>query len=439
MTERTANGPISTRAEANTPVDEMSTQVLADKTEGAVKSAAPLPERRKYDQSRLRVLAFKLLDQSYVVDMADVEEIVRSTDLFSVNIASAHVEGLMKRRSRIVPVVDLRKKLGLTASPSTVETGVIIMKLSLGLVGFIVDAVLESLWVNPADFEVPSPVVVPIERAYIQGIAHLDDRVLVMLDLEQLLLPEERSTLKTLRTAEADKVHPGADFDLPTGQDMSYQRRPGGRGLKAEGKLAPGQMPEVETLLAHAPALIEDADLRTDAKRPRLEGAGQRVSKREDLRRLVIFELSGELYGVSIDVVNEISRPLPLMPLPHTPAYVLGVVNLRGTVLPVIDLRRKFALPIRPESETADRVHPADKDKAYPGENRLLFLKASNMQAALWVDAMHELARIPRGAFKPAPQGVARIAPEYYRQVVMLDDQLLIELNVEKLLTDTRG
>jgi purine-binding chemotaxis protein CheW len=145
-----------------------------------------------------------------------------------------------------------------------------------------------------------------------------------------------------------------------------------------------------------------------------------------NLRRLVVFELSGELYGVSIDIVNEISRPLPLMPLPHTPAYVLGLVNLRGTVLPVIDLRRKFALtPIHPTSET--------------GENRLLFLKTSTMQAALWVDAMHELARIPREAFKPAPQGVARIAPEYYRHVAMLDNRLLIELNAEKLLADTRG
>jgi purine-binding chemotaxis protein CheW len=364
----------------------------------------PLPERRKYEQSRLRVLAFKLLDQTYVVDMAVVEEIVRSTDLFSVHIASAHVEGLMKRRGRIVPVVDLRNKLGLTVSSSTVETSVIIVKLSLGLVGFIVDAVSESLWINPADFEVPSPVVVSIEHAYIQGIAHLEDRVLVMLDLEQLLLPEERLTLKTLRTVDSQ------DFDLSSGKRLVD---PAGEAARPTGKV-----PEIETLLA-------DTEARTETAPPRGEGVSPRESEPGDLRRLVTFELSGELYGVSIDVVNEISRPLPLMPLPHTPDYVLGVVNLRGTILPVIDLRRKFALPIGPQSET--------------GENRLLFLKTAKMQAALWVDTMHELARIPRRAFKPAPQGVARIAPEYYRQVAMLDDQLLIELNAEKLLADTRG
>jgi purine-binding chemotaxis protein CheW len=380
---------------------------VKDSDAKSVKSSAkpgPLPERRKYEQSRLRVLAFKLLDQTYVVDMAVVEEIVRSTDLFSVHIASAHVEGLMKRRGRIVPIVDLRKKLGLTTSSTTVETSVIIVKLPLGLVGFIVDAVSESLWVNPADFEVPSPVVVSIEQAYIQGIAHLEDRVLVMLDLEQLLLPEERLTLKTLRTVDSQ------DFDLPTGKRLS--NTPG------EAARPTGKVPEIETLFARAEIQIE-----TD--HPLGEGISPHESKPDDLRRLVTFELSGELYGVSIDVVNEISRPLPLMPLPHTPDYVLGIVNLRGTVLPVIDLRRKFALPIAPQSET--------------GENRLLFLKTAKMQAALWVNAMHELARIPHQAFKPAPQGVARIAPEYYRQVAMLDDQLLIELNAEKLLADTRG
>ncbi len=345
-------------------------------------TAAKLPSserqslpRRQYKQKRLRVLAFGLADQTYVVDLALIEEIIRSTTLVTVEIASKYVEGLIKRRGRIVPVVDLRKKLGLSARAATVETSVIIAKLPFGLVGFIVDSVFESLWVETSDFEIPSPVVIPIDQAYIQGIAHLGDKVLIMLDLEPLFMPEEQEVLQGLR----------------------------GQVIEA----SPGTLVPTQTLFAEH-----------DAAATQSPAEAEQVGAR---RRLVMFELSGELYGIPIEQVTEISRPLTLMPLPHTPAYVLGLVNLRGTILPVIDLRHRFGLSINP-----------------PGfENRLLFLKSSGGQVALWVEAVHDLARLPESDFKPAPSGVARIAAEYYSQVALLGERLLIELDIEKLLVDT--
>jgi len=136
---------------------------------------------------------------------------------------------------------------------------------------------------------------------------------------------------------------------------------------------------------------------------------------------LVAFELSGELYGVSIDDVAEISRPLPLVPLPHVPPHILGLTNLRGIVLPVIDLRRRFCLPIRPDNP----------------DNRLVLLKTAEYQVALWVDAIHGLLRLSQADFQPAPPNVARIDPEYYNQVAQVDERLLIELNCQKLLANT--
>jgi len=130
--------------------------------------------------------------------LAQVEEIIRPTDLIRMDGTPESVEGLVKRRGRIVPVVDLRKRLGLPVSPFTVETCVIVIKLPFGAVGFVVDSAAELMWVNTRDFEVPSPVIVDIDQVYLQGVAHLDDRLLVMLDLEQLLTAKEQDELAEL-------------------------------------------------------------------------------------------------------------------------------------------------------------------------------------------------------------------------------------------------
>ena len=154
--------------------------------------------RRKYAQTDLRAVVFKMAGHEYVVDVAQVEEIIRPTELIDMEGTPEYVEGLVKRRGRIVPVVDLRRKLGISVSPPTVETCVIIAKLPIGPVGFLVDSASELMWVKTQDFEVPSQVIAGIDQVYLQGVAHLGDRLLVMLDLERLFTPVEQQDLREL-------------------------------------------------------------------------------------------------------------------------------------------------------------------------------------------------------------------------------------------------
>lgn len=322
--------------------------------------------RRKYDQPDLRVVVFKLAGHEYVVDVAGVQEIIRPSNLIEMAGAPEYVEGLTKRRGRIVPIVDLRKRLGLAVSPLTAETCVLIAKLPVGPVGFLVDSASELMWVKTQDFEVPSRVIAGIDQAYIQGVAHLDDRLLVMLDLELLLTPGEQEQLDELRS-------------LPQEQ--------------------------AETLFnGHV-------------------DAGAREAEREQaLRRLVAFELGDDVYGVPITQVAEIRETLAVTPLPNAADHVLGLANLRGVVLPVIDLRRRFQLPLKPEGP----------------DNRLIVLKGSEYLVGVWVDAARGLERLPQASFQPAPPDVARIDQEYYEQVTTLDDgRILIELDVQRLVADT--
>lgn len=341
--------------------------------------------RRKYAQPELRVVVFHLAGHEHVVDAAQVHEIIRPTNLIRMGSAPHYVEGLVKRQGRIVPVVDLRKRLGLSASSPTVDTCVIITKLPVGPVGLLVDAATELMWVKTRDFEVPSKVVAGIDEVYIQGVAHLGDRLLVMLDLAFIFTHDEQEELGEL-----------GDLPLDTIEDED----------------------EVETLFTGG---IGEAATEGEEDRS-IRQVGDQASDGQKLHSLIAFELSGELYGVPITDVREISEPLPLMPLPNVPAHVLGLINLRGVVLPVIDLRRKFELSLQPDGP----------------DSRLIVVKGPGYPVALRVDAVRDLARLPQVDFQPAPPDVARIDPEYYEQVAVLDSgEMLIELNVEELLADT--
>ena len=151
--------------------------------------------RRRYDQPELRVVVFQMAGHEYAVNVAQVQEVIRPTNLISIDGVPDYVEGLVERRGRIVPIVDLRKRLGLTVSPPTVESCVIVVKLSIGLVGFLADSASELIWVKTRDFEIPSRVIAGIEQVYLQGVAHLGDRLLVMLDLQRLLTQNEQASL----------------------------------------------------------------------------------------------------------------------------------------------------------------------------------------------------------------------------------------------------
>ncbi|MBN2003823.1 MAG: chemotaxis protein CheW [Anaerolineae bacterium] len=349
-----------------------------------------VPQPVPYTTPDLRVVVFKVAAHEYAVDAALVQEVMQVSDLAHMDGMPDYVEGIVKRRGRIIPVVDIKKRLGLPSEQFAEEFSlnrdknddttmrltpanfpakycVVLVRLPPGMVGLLADAASELMWVKTYDFEVPSPLIAGMLRehsAALRGIAHLGGRLLVMLDPLQLFSTKEWQAL-------------------------------------------PAAMPD----LSKAPATLYAGETEKE------EDAAQ---TRRARRRLLTLDLGDELYGIEAGAVAEIREPMPYTPLPNTPDYVLGLVNLRGSVLPVIDLRRRFGLPCRPAGP----------------ENRLIILKGAPHMIALWVDKVHELARLSPGDFRPAPPGVARIAPEYYDQVAPVGKRMLIELNVPRLLAD---
>ncbi len=134
--------------------------------------------------------------------------------------------------------------------------------------------------------------------------------------------------------------------------------------------------------------------------------------------QLVSFHLADETFGVAITKVREIILMCDITRVPQTPHYVEGLINLRSNVLPVIDLRGLFGLP---ESE---QTH----------DKRIMVMQVGNQTVGIIVDGVDEVLRISQDQIAPPPPTVAGLGNEYLNGLVKLDKQLLILLDIDKIL-----
>lgn len=155
----------------------------------------------QHDRERHQLVSFILDGEEFGVDILNVQEIIRTVTLTRVPSAPAFVEGVINLRGRIVPVVDLRKRFGLTARAVDKETRIIVVELSHRVVGFLVDEVREVIRVPAGVTEPPPEFAAGVDAAYITGVAKLDGRLLILLDLEQVLSAPEHAAVAALREA----------------------------------------------------------------------------------------------------------------------------------------------------------------------------------------------------------------------------------------------
>lgn len=140
-----------------------------------------------------------------------------------------------------------------------------------------------------------------------------------------------------------------------------------------------------------------------------------------ELLQLVTFRLGNEEFSLDILRVQEIIRHMELTRVPRTPDFVDGVINLRGRVIPVLDLRKRFGLP------SGERTN----------ETRIIVVDVDNKTVGLKVDAVSEVLRLPADTVEPAPAIVTGVESDYIKGVGKLEGRLLILLDVEKILTRT--
>lgn len=139
---------------------------------------------------------------------------------------------------------------------------------------------------------------------------------------------------------------------------------------------------------------------------------------KSDELQLVSFNIGSEEFGVEILKVQEINRMVEITKVPQAPHYVEGVINLRGKVIPIIDLRKRFSLDV----------------KEYDKSTRIVVVDINGSIMGMIVDAVSEVLRLPSSTIEPPPEIVTGLNAEYIKGVAKLEDRLLIFLDLSKVI-----
>ena len=112
--------------------------------------------------------------------------------------APEFVEGVINLRGKVIPIIDLRRRFGLAPKGHDKNTRIIVIEINNIIVGFVVDAVSEVLRIPASTVEPPPPVVAGVDSDYISGVGKLQDRLLIMLDLDKLLSSDDLEMLTSV-------------------------------------------------------------------------------------------------------------------------------------------------------------------------------------------------------------------------------------------------
>lgn len=136
--------------------------------------------------------------------------------------------------------------------------------------------------------------------------------------------------------------------------------------------------------------------------------------------QFVVFKLGNEEYGVPITQVKEINRLTSATKVPRSPMFVEGIINLRGQIIPIIDMKKRFDLPLT----------------EYTGDARIIVIQVGAHTFGVEVDSVSEVLRINSTNIEPAPHIVCSIDSKYITGVAKVGERLLILLDLDKLLSD---
>lgn len=301
------------------------------------------------------LLSFCLGDQEYALPLDSVREIVPLPDHVSgLPRAETAVLGVVTLRNRLLPLVSLRMLLGMAADEEGRRGGkVVVVSIAERAVGVIVDATQEILRLDPEAVE-PAPSL--LTRG--EGDA----------EISSICRLEEGRRLVAL-------LSPDRLFRSDVVQRILDEQETGTPKLQAE-----------ENLVAD--------------------------------EQFIIFRLGNQDYGVPIAAVSEIARPPgQVTRLPKSPAFIDGVMNLRGSVVPIVDLRRRFDMSAAEQSRS----------------RRILILSIRGVVAGFLIDAVSEIMKAPANAICPAPG----VSPEQLRlisRVINLEARLILLIDPGQLL-----
>ena len=150
------------------------------------------------DDQVLQWVTYRLGDETYGINVMQVQEVLRYTEIAPVPGAPSYVLGIINLRGNVVTVIDTRKRFGLDCSDTTDQTRIVIIESDSQVIGILVDAVAEVVYLRQSEIEATPNVGNEENAKFIQGVCHKNDELLILVDLEKFMTDEEWQELQSL-------------------------------------------------------------------------------------------------------------------------------------------------------------------------------------------------------------------------------------------------
>jgi purine-binding chemotaxis protein CheW len=309
----------------------------------------------------LQLVSFTVAGEEYAISIEDVQEIVQVPEhVIHVPHAESHVLGVMTLRNRLLPLVSLRRMFGLPFQEADDHSRIVVISVGNTSVGVVMDTVNEVLRVS---------------KNFVDPIPNMLTRDADMSEITEICRLEDGKRLVSIISADNMFRHNAVREALSTVEKM------------------------------------QDDDGMSETEKTAIE----------DDEQMVVFRLGKEEFGVPIASVQEIVRvPEELTHIPRAPAFVEGVINLRGAVLPVVDQRRRLGLEQIERSE----------------QQRIMVFLFDGVRTGFIVDSVAEVLKVPKSSIEPAPnlsssqsKLIARVAnlEKQKRLILLIEPSRLLE------------
>lgn len=187
-----ATAPVAPRVEPAAPVVPETPEPMTARSHNISFFGSQTREERKAVEATEHLATFFLAGEEYGVDVRLVQEIIRLSEITQVPRAPQFVKGVINLRGRIVPVIDLKRKLALGEVEATRQARIVVVKVRDRLMGLLVDGASQVLKVPVSAIEAAPEEVVEIDASYIRGVAKLEARLIILVDLYKVLAVELR-------------------------------------------------------------------------------------------------------------------------------------------------------------------------------------------------------------------------------------------------------
>ena len=324
-------------------------------------------------------LVFSLARARFAIDVAAVREIIWLPELMPIEETPEHIVGVVNLRGQIIPVMDLVLRFGHPRKRYNRTDKVIVLEAGQSIVGIISNEVHDVLPIGQAYIQKPAK-----NKHYTVGEAMVEDAIIMLLD-QQALCDFDITAAAQELLAEAHE-HPNAESSIEQGEYFCPEADEESRNIFRQRALE----------LIRAPA----------------------DKTKDDHKLLAVVELGSELYGVDLNLVREFSEIGRITPVPCTPSYIIGDMNLRGEVLTLLDIRESLGMQVTSGANL----------------KKLIVVKAGGLTLGVPVEKIDALIYLQPEDILPLPSQLDATREEHLSGTAQYGEKLLGILDLETIL-----